>query len=74
MRHCDRPGCAEPAASTLGYDQRTQTAWLDELAPEAHPATYDLCRRHAEALSVPVGWRLCDRRCGVQGELHALAG
>lgn len=73
-RHCDRPGCCDPAAATLGYDQRTQTVWLDDVAGEAHPATYDLCHRHADALSVPRGWHLRDRRRGVQAQLHVLAG
>jgi hypothetical protein len=73
-RHCDRPGCCDPASATLGYDQRTQTVWLDDVAGEDHPATYDLCRRHADALSVPLGWHLRDRRRGVQAQLHVIAG
>ena len=59
--------------ATLAYDQRSQTAWLDGVAIEAHPATYDLCLRHADALSVPLGWHLRDRRCGVQAQLHVVA-
>lgn len=61
-RQCARPGCSQPAVATLTYDYRSQAAWLDRLAPEAHPMTHDLCDHHAERLSVPQGWRLEDRR------------
>jgi hypothetical protein len=61
-RHCDRPGCSERATATLAYQYATSTVWLDPVAAEADPSTYDLCRRHAEGLSVPRGWTLEDRR------------
>jgi hypothetical protein len=35
---------------------------LVDLTEEPHPSTYDMCRRHANALRVPVGWQLRDRR------------
>lgn len=61
-RACARPGCGENAAATFTYDYRARTTWLDHLAREAHPMSYDLCKVHADALSVPRGWRLEDRR------------
>jgi hypothetical protein len=61
-RQCARPDCAEQATSTFGYDYRAGTVWLVDLADEPDPSTYDLCRRHANALSVPRGWELRDRR------------
>jgi hypothetical protein len=33
-----------------------------DVRPEPHPATYDLCERHADGLTVPMGWALHDRR------------
>jgi hypothetical protein len=36
--------------------------WIDDLSPEAHPMSHDLCRDHAEHTSVPRGWELRDRR------------
>lgn len=65
-RHCDRPGCTESAASTLGYDYAESTVWLVDLTGEPHPATYDLCLRHADTLTVPIGWELRDRRSALQ--------
>jgi Protein of unknown function (DUF3499) len=61
-RHCDRPGCGERATATLAYQYATSTVWLDTVADEADPSTYDLCRRHATGLTVPRGWTLEDRR------------
>ena len=61
-RVCARPGCTEPALATLTYDYQARTGWLDGLAPERHPMSYDLCAGHAGALTVPRGWQLEDRR------------
>jgi Protein of unknown function (DUF3499) len=64
-RQCARPGCGAAAAATLAYDYQQRTSWLDPLAPEAHPMSYDLCAVHADTLVVPRGWRLDDRRHGL---------
>lgn len=61
-RVCARPGCGDVAGATFVYDYDTRTTWLDPLAGDRHPMAYDLCRGHADALSVPRGWRLVDRR------------
>lgn len=61
-RLCSRPGCSERAAVTLTYDYGHSHVWLDELHAERDPHAYDLCRRHADDLSVPLGWHLTDRR------------
>jgi hypothetical protein len=61
-RHCAKPGCNAEATATLTYDYTERRAWLDAISEEAHPMYHDLCGRHADALSVPVGWALDDRR------------
>jgi hypothetical protein len=61
-RLCARPGCGAGAVATLSYQYATRTVWLDNLDEEPDPAGMDLCARHAERLSVPVGWALDDRR------------
>ena len=61
-RQCSRSGCAERAVVSLTYEYAESRAWLDELPAEREPHGYDLCRRHAAALSVPLGWKLSDRR------------
>jgi Protein of unknown function (DUF3499) len=81
-RQCSRTGCAALADATLTYQYGRSLVWLDDLAPERDPHSYDLCLRHAERLSVPNGWRLEDRRdsrrlvgSGVgAGSAHRLAG
>jgi hypothetical protein len=61
-RSCAKPGCNASASATLTYDYTGRTAWLESLDAEAHPMQYDLCRDHADHLTVPQGWALQDRR------------
>jgi hypothetical protein len=61
-RTCAKPSCSVSASATLTYDYAGQTAWLEGLNSEAHPMRYDLCADHADALRVPRGWALQDRR------------
>jgi hypothetical protein len=61
-RHCSRPTCSDVAVVTLTYEYRRSQVWLDHLAVDRDPHAYDLCRRHADDLSVPLGWHLADRR------------
>jgi hypothetical protein len=71
-RQCSRTGCAAPADATLTYQYGRSLVWLDDLAAERDPHSYDLCHRHAARLSVPNGWRLDDRR--VERQLAAAGG
>lgn len=64
-RHCARPGCAELAIATLAYDYGSSTVWMEHLSDDAHPMTHDLCARHADNMTVPMGWLLQDRRTPV---------
>ena len=61
-RACARPACGHTATATFVYDYHARTTWLDPLSGERHPMSYDLCPAHADALTVPRGWRLVDRR------------
>jgi Protein of unknown function (DUF3499) len=61
-RLCSRTGCTERAVVSLTYEYDRSQVWLDELAAERDPHAYDLCRRHATGLSVPLGWKFTDRR------------
>jgi hypothetical protein len=47
---------------TLTYEYQRSHVWLDVLSAERDPHSYDLCRKHATALSVPLGWQLTDRQ------------
>jgi hypothetical protein len=42
----------------LTYVYRDSTAVLGPLATRAEPHGYDLCQRHAQALSAPRGWEV----------------
>lgn len=61
-RQCNRSACSDTSAATLGYDYGTRTAWIVDVVDVAHPATYDLCNRHADGLTIPMGWELHDQR------------
>lgn len=61
-RTCAKPTCSLGASATLVYDYGARRVLLDDLNPEAHPMHYDLCTDHADALKVPSGWTLEDRR------------
>lgn len=61
-RLCERPGCGGVAAVSYGIDNEKLMVWIDS-APALDPARAgSLCRRHADALSVPKGWSIDDRR------------
>lgn len=56
--------------ATLTYDYQARVTWLDVLARDPHPMSYDLCVGHAGAMTVPRGWHLEDRREGAGGAAH----
>ena len=61
-RLCERPGCSEPGAAAYGMFPEDLLFWIAPL----HDAPVDdhnvLCQRHADAMVVPRGWTLDDRR------------
>ena len=61
-RLCERPGCGAPAAVSYGIDHASLVVWIDNRAVFERELAGRLCRRHAEALVVPRGWMLDDRR------------
>lgn len=61
-RLCSNPMCSEPASFTLSFEYRQARVWIDHLAGERNPHSYDLCGRHTRGLTVPRGWQSTDRR------------
>jgi hypothetical protein len=61
-RLCERPGCSAPAEVAYGFDADLLIVWLDALAAAQGMRFGVLCRRHADAMIVPLGWMLDDRR------------
>jgi len=66
MTLCARPGCSGAAVATFVFDSTACIVWIDDLGDD-RPAGFGgrLCRRHADALSPPRGWRVDDRRVAV---------
>jgi hypothetical protein len=61
-RLCERPGCSNPADVSYGFDAVHLVVWLDAFQAAQGANSGVLCRRHADAMVVPLGWMLDDRR------------
>lgn len=61
-RLCERPGCAAPAEVSYGIDNSALLVWVDNRPIPERELAGRLCRRHADAISVPRGWTIDDRR------------
>jgi hypothetical protein len=62
---CERPGCGASAEVSYGIDNASLTVWVDNRAILEREHAGRLCRRHADALVVPRGWTIDDRRQAV---------
>jgi hypothetical protein len=62
VRLCERPGCSQPGDVAYGIDAGHLTVWIQALDPAAPGMPGVLCRRHADAMVVPLRWTLDDRR------------
>lgn len=58
FRRCSRPGCGKPAVATLTYAYAESTAVVGPLAPNAEPHSWDLCERHSQKITAPLGWEM----------------
>jgi hypothetical protein len=59
---CERPGCSQPAEVIYGLDAGHLTVWIAPLDRAGTELPGVLCRRHADAMVVPLRWTLDDRR------------
>ncbi len=59
---CERPGCSEHGAAAYGMVPEDLLFWIAPLADAPNGNVNVLCRRHADAMVVPMGWTLDDRR------------
>ena len=61
-RLCERPGWSQPAEVVYGIDADQLTVWIEPFDGALGYRAGVLCRRHADAMVVPLGWMLDDRR------------
>jgi len=59
---CRHPGCSEPGAAAYGMIPEDLLFWIAPLHEVQGTDAAVLCRRHADAMVVPRGWTLDDRR------------
>jgi len=57
-RSCKKVGCSTPPQWTLTYVYDDQEAVIGPLSAQTEPHSYDLCDRHADRLTAPVGWQV----------------
>jgi hypothetical protein len=73
-RLCERPGCSAPASVAYGFNTQILAVWLNAYDPSESFGTGILCRRHANALVVPRGWHIDDKRENIPRLFLAPAG
>src|SRR3954462_7169992 len=61
-RLCERPGCSQVAEMTYGFDADHLMVGTDSSERVTTARAGVLGRRHADAMVVPLGWMLDDRR------------
>lgn len=61
-KQCERPGCKELAVAAYFLDSAELLMTLENYVPVDGMQVNALCRRHADALVVPRGWRIEDKR------------
>jgi len=61
-RICERPTCSQPADVTYGIDPYALVVCIEAFDDERSRRAGALCRDHADAMVVPNGWTLDDRR------------
>ncbi len=59
---CGRPGCSEPGTVAYGMVPTDLVFWIAPLESSPPADARVLCQRHADAMVVPRGWTLDDRR------------
>jgi hypothetical protein len=57
-RPCSKVACTLDAVATLTYVYADSMAVLGPLSGKPEPHSYDLCAKHAERMSVPLGWQV----------------
>jgi len=59
---CERPGCSNKGAAEYGMIPEDLLFWIAPISAAPSDDRNVLCGRHADAMSVPRGWTLDDRR------------
>ncbi|MFZ9819076.1 MAG: DUF3499 family protein, partial [Ilumatobacteraceae bacterium] len=62
-KSCERPGCSLPGVVASSFERSTLTVVLTHYVGEVEEGSFNvMCTKHADALTVPRGWTIDDRR------------
>ena len=56
QRLCTKTACSNTAAATLTFNYADSTVVLGPMSQRAEPHAHDLCAKHAQQFTAPVGW------------------
>lgn len=56
QRLCTKTACSNSAAATLTFNYADSTVVLGPMSQRAEPHAHDLCAKHAQQFTAPVGW------------------
>jgi hypothetical protein len=62
VRICAKMRCGVEPAVTVSLVYAERVVVIGDLVDPPDPGRLDLCRRHAEAMTPPVGWTIRDAR------------
>jgi uncharacterized protein DUF3499 len=69
VRSCSKSGCHADAEATVTLRYGPKEVVVVDLERERDPNLLELCRPHADGLSVPLGWSLADMRTEAAAEV-----
>lgn len=76
QRLCTKTACSNTAAATLTFNYAESTVVLGPMSQRAEPHAHDLCAKHAQQFTAPVGWeflRLTEELTADADDLLAVA-
>ncbi|MGO1940907.1 MAG: DUF3499 family protein [Yaniella sp.] len=56
QRLCTKTACSNSAAATLTFNYADSTVVLGPMSQRAEPHAHDLCAKHSQQFTAPVGW------------------
>ena len=73
QRLCTKTACSNSAAATLTFSYADSTVVLGPMSQRVEPHAHDLCAKHAQQFTAPVGWEFLQLTENLQDDDDLLA-